>query len=89
MIMMWREVCIVCLGLWVNLNCFLVEFKSCFKICVMVVWMFVLFGVVNVVVVVVLWVYGGGLYDDFLMSVGCLTGLLGVYFVFVELFVFV
>src|SRR6202000_2800587 len=42
-------------------------------------------ALLNAVVVVALWVHGGGLHDEGLTSLGRLTGLLGAYLALVEL----
>ena len=49
--------------------------------------MLVLLGAANAVVVVALWVHGGGLHDEALTSAGRLTGLLAAYLALVELLV--
>ena len=49
--------------------------------------MLVLLGAANAVVVVALWVHGGGLHDDALTSAGRLTGLLGAYLALISLVV--
>jgi predicted ferric reductase len=49
--------------------------------------MLALLGAANAAVVVALWVHGGGLHDEALVSAGRLTGLLGAYLALVELLV--